>query len=349
MRPAGPARSAVGGRAPGTQGPVLEVENLVVRFNLGRTVVRAVNGVSFSVRAGSTLALIGESGSGKSVTVRAVIGLLPEERVHVQGSVRLLGREVLGLADRDMRRYRGAAVALVPQDPSRSLDPVLRVGTQIAEAVRVHRPLSRRQARSCVLDLLERVRMPSPRERMSEYPHQLSGGMRQRVVLAIALASEPDVLIADEATTALDVTTQEQIMQLLLELRQETGMAVVLVSHDMGIASMYADEVVVMYAGNVLERASSRGLFSNARVPYTRALLDAIPDIDAPPHTRLRTVGGRPPDPTDLPDGCPYAARCERSDRRCVETPPPLSLVGDHAFACHHPIVLADESAPRLV
>ncbi|MBO0804491.1 MAG: ABC transporter ATP-binding protein, partial [Nocardiopsaceae bacterium] len=282
---------------------LLEVEDLRVAFAVGGREVRAVNGVSFSVSPGTTLGVIGESGSGKTVSFRAIMGLLPSSAT-VKGSARLRGTELIGLPESELRRHRGSEMAMVFQDPARSLNPTIRVGAQITEAVRTHRKVSRAQARQEAIELLRMVRMPLPERRYHEYPHQLSGGMRQRVVVAIALACRPRLLIADEATTALDVTTQAQIMELLGDLQAELDMAIVMISHDLGLAASYADDVVVMYAGKIVEQAPAARMFGAGgavRMRYTRALLDAIPDVERPAHALLPVVGGRPPDPAALP------------------------------------------------
>jgi oligopeptide/dipeptide ABC transporter ATP-binding protein len=321
-------------------GPLLQVDDLRVWFSQrghqGQR-VHAVNGVSYSVWPGTTLAIVGESGSGKTVSSRAVMGLLPDTAA-VTGSVRFQGQELLGLTDAQMRSRRGRDVAMVFQDPSRSLNPTMRVGTQVAEAVRAHLRLNRRAAHDRALDLLQLVRLPLPRRRFVEYPHQLSGGMRQRVMIAIALACRPKLLIADEATTALDVTTQAQIMELLIELREQLGMALVLISHDLGLAASYTDEVIVMYAGRVVEQAATPELFSRVRVPYTKVLLDAIPRLERSSHSLFPVIGGQPPDLVSLPPGCPFAPRCPSARERCVQENPSLAEhEPGHRWACWHP------------
>jgi len=302
---------------------LLEVDDLRVGFAAGGREVRAVNGVSFRVSPGRTLAIIGESGSGKTVSCRAVMGLLPAGTV-VTGSARLRGTELIGLSDSQLRRHRGADMAMVFQDPARSLNPTMRIGAQITEAVRAHRKVARGEAREQAVELLRRVRIPLPDRRYHEYPHQLSGGMRQRVMIAMALACQPRLLIADEATTALDVTTQAQIMELLLDLQAELNMALIMISHDLGLAASYADEVVVMYAGRIVEQAPARRLFGAqgaVRMRYTRALLDAIPQLGRPAHTLLPVVGGRPPDAAARPPTEPDLAE----------------HVPGHRWACWHP------------
>ncbi len=319
---------------------LLQVEDLRVTFAAGGREVRAVAGVSFTVDPGRTLAIIGESGSGKTVCCRAIMGLLPTGTA-IDGSARLRGTELLGLSDAELRRHRGQDMAMVFQDPARSLNPTMRIGLQITEAIRTHRKVTRREAQEQAIELLRLVRIPAAGQRFHEYPHQLSGGMRQRIMIAMALACRPKLLIADEATTALDVTTQAQIMELLLELQSELGMALILISHDLGLAASYADEVVVMYAGKVVEQAPARRLFGvggTVRMRYTRARLDAIPHLERAAHTELPVVSGRPPDPTALPAGCSFAPRCPAAADDCVAKEPALAEhAAGHRWACWHP------------
>ncbi|HUA30618.1 MAG TPA: ABC transporter ATP-binding protein [Streptosporangiaceae bacterium] len=317
--------------------PLLEVCDLRVRFRSRGSVVHAVQGIDFSVEPGQTLAIIGESGSGKTVSAYAVMGLLPPT-TQVSGSIRFKGVEVVGLGEKALQDHRGRNAAMVFQNPERSLNPTMKVGAQITEAVRRHLPLSRPQAHERAVELLRMVRIPAPQRRFHEYPHQLSGGMRQRVIIAIALACEPALLIADEATTALDVTTQAQIMNLLLDLQQELGTALLMISHDLALAASYAEEVMVMYAGRIVERARAADLFGNVRMPYTRALLDAIPRTDLEPHVLLPVIGGRPPDLSAVMPGCAFAPRCPDVRQDCREVVPPLERHEmDHWWACWHP------------
>jgi oligopeptide/dipeptide ABC transporter ATP-binding protein len=317
--------------------PLLEVRDLCVRFRGRGRAVEAVKGLSYRLEEGQVLAIIGESGSGKSVSSRALLGLLPRTAT-VSGSARFMGTELLGLSDRQMRQHRGADMAMVFQDPSRSLNPTMRVGAQITEAVQAHSTTDKRKARDRAMELLQLVKLPAPERRYFEYPHQLSGGMRQRVMIAIALAADPKLLIADEATTALDVTTQAQIMELLLELQSRLGTAIIMISHDLGLAASYAHDVIVMYAGRAVEYAPASTLFSQVRMPYTQALLGAIPRLERSSHSLLPVVPGQPPDLTALPPGCPFQPRCPRAEEDCaVKAPPFEEHEPGHWWSCWHP------------
>ncbi len=320
--------------------PVLKVSDLRVTFSRAGTLVHAVNGLSYQVRAGRTLAIIGESGSGKSVSVRALMGLLPPS-AYVTGSAKLGDTELVGMSDKAMRRIRGKDMAMVFQDPARSLNPTMSVGAQIGEAIRIHARIGRKEVADRAMELLKLVRLPAAERRYHEYPHQLSGGMRQRVMIAIALAANPRVLIADEATTALDVTTQAQILELLVDLQQRLGTAVVMISHDLGLAASYADDVVVMYAGKAVEHAETNTLFRNVRMPYTKALLGAIPLLEMAPHTELTVIGGQPPDPSALPAGCAFRPRCARAADLCATQPPLEEHEPGHSYACWNPYAAA--------
>jgi oligopeptide/dipeptide ABC transporter ATP-binding protein len=341
--------SAAPAAGPAAGPAVLEVRDLSVRYRPRGRVVHAVDSLSYSVPAGRTVAIIGESGSGKTASSRAIMGLLPRS-AEVSGSAVLNGIELIGLGQRDLRRHRGHDVAMIFQDPARSLNPTMRVGPQIAEAIRAHRErgarkISRAAARERAIELLRLVRLSAPEQRYREYPHQFSGGMRQRVMIAMALSCSPRLLIADEATTALDVTTQAQIMRLLTGLQAQLGMAILMISHDLGLAASFADDVVVMYAGRAVERAPVRELFGNVRMPYTSALLDAVPRLDRAAHTPLPVVGGRPPDLSTQPAGCPFAARCPRADDRCERERPELAEdEPGHAYACWYPLAGSDHA-----
>lgn len=332
------ADAPTNGTGPGSEEPLLAVSDLRVTFHVRGRDLRAVDGVSFELEKGRTLGIVGESGSGKSVTARAIMGLLPPIKSRLTGSVRLGNHELVGLTEHQWRKYRGTAIALVFQDPMRSLNPVLRIGTQITEGLRSHEGLGKKEARDAAIDLLSKVRMPSPQQRFYEYPHQLSGGMRQRVMIAIAISCHPQLLIADEPTTALDVTTQAQVMDLLMDLQREFQMGLIFISHDIGLAADYTDEIAVMYAGKIVEQGATRELLDHARMPYTQALLEAIPRLDAPSHLPLRALSGRPPDPIALPSGCAFNPRCVSSQDRCISESP--VLVGDarHRWSCWFPL-----------
>jgi len=325
-------------------GPLLEITDLRVDFRQGGRITRAVDHLSYVVPRARTIGLIGESGCGKTVSSRAIISLLPAS-ARVTGSIRFEGQELLGLSERKMRAVRGNQIAMVFQDPARSLNPTVRIGLQITEAIHLHSDVSKAEAHDRAVELMELVRLPAAAERFRNYPHQLSGGMRQRVMIAIALAGEPKLLIADEATTALDVTTQAQIMELLRDLQERLGMALIMISHDLGLAASFADEVMVMYAGRGVERAPTRKLFEHVRMPYTRALLDAIPRLENPPHASLTAVPGQPPDLASEQVGCPFSPRCPNVTAKCREHAPPFEeQEPDHRWACWHPCGL--EKAP---
>ena len=296
----------------GTPDPILSVRDLLTVFATQRGIVVAANQVSFDLRPGETMGLVGESGSGKSVTCRSLLGIVPEPGEVIGGSVLFEGRNLLELSSRALRSLRGSEISMIFQDPLASLNPVYTVGDQIGETLRIHRKMSRSQAREEAVRLLDHVGIPSSRRRLDAYPHELSGGMRQRVMIAIAISCQPRILIADEATTALDVTIQDQILTLLLDLQRENGMAILLVSHDLGVIAQSCDHVTVMYAGYVVEQASTVALFARPRHPYTVALLKALPELAAErADGRLVPIRGQPPDLATLPPGCPFAPRCE--------------------------------------
>jgi len=330
-------------------GPLLEVDDLVTHFRTDRGTVRAVDGVSLTVGRGRTLGVVGESGSGKTVLSRSIMGLLPPGGTVVRtGSVRLAGHELTTMTPPALREVWGTQVAMVFQDPMTALNPVVRVGRQITEALRIRVGLDKRGAQETALSLLTSVGIPSPERRMRNYPHELSGGMRQRVMIAIALACGPKLLLADEPTTGLDVTVQAQILDLLAEQQRERAMAMVLVSHDLGVVANRTDEIVVMYAGRVVEQAPTATLFARTRMPYTEALLRSIPKLADPSHTRLRVIPGRPPDLAAVPDGCRFAPRCPYAQDRCRQEAPPLRSAGPgHFFACWIPVG-SPESADAL-
>ena len=304
--------------------PVLEVRDLVVRFGTQRGRARVVNGVSYDLHPGETLAVVGESGSGKSVSALALTGLLPTPPAHVEGSVRFEGTELVGASPERLRAVRGPGIGMVFQDPMSSLNPVLTIGLQLTESLEHHLGLRGAAARDRAAELLELVGIPDARRRLDDHPHRFSGGMRQRVMIAIGLACEPRVLIADEATTALDVTTQAQIVELVQRLQAELGMAVLWITHDLGVVAGLADRVLVLYSGQVVEEAPVDVLYDDPRHPYTRGLLGALPVL-SDPDAELVTIEGLPPDPVDRPPGCQFWPRCPvRDDPRCETEPPPL-------------------------
>lgn len=312
---------------------MLEVENLSVDFRVEDGWIRAIDNVSFSMPANATLGIVGESGSGKSVTALSILGLHTPRSTRTQGAIRFDGKNLLELPEKQMRELRGRDIAMIFQDPMHSLNPVLDVGDQIGETLRIHQGLSAGDARKRAIDLLDLVRIPDAKSRVNSYPHQLSGGMRQRVMIAIAIACRPRLLIADEPTTALDVTVQAQILELLRDLREEIGMSVILISHDLGLVGEFTERVLVMYAGDVVEDAPSRTIFEIPAHPYSEGLLRAIPSADKD-MGRLYAIPGRIPDPANRPEGCSFAPRCEYVEPVCAK-PPPLEQVGkDHFIRC---------------
>mgnify|MGYP003339416469 CR=1 FL=1 len=328
--------------------PLLVVEDLRTQFDTERGLVRAVDGVSFTLERGRTLGVVGESGSGKTVLSRSIMGLLPKSGVIRTGSVRFEGVELLDADTKLMSDYWGDQMAMVFQDPMTSLNPVMRIGNQITEGLRRHLDISKDHARETALTLLSSVGIPEPERRLRQYPHEMSGGMRQRVMIAIALACSPRLVMADEPTTGLDVTVQAQILDLLADLQRDRQMAVILVTHDLGVVANRADQIIVMYAGRIVERAPTRTLFADTKMPYTRALMDSIPKLADPSGTRLTAIGGRPPDLINPPAGCRFAPRCAYARDKCRESEPPLRTVGspDHVFACWYPLVDGVSTAP---
>jgi peptide/nickel transport system ATP-binding protein len=313
---------------------LLTVDDLTVELQTGNGPIRPVDSVSLSLEKGKTLALVGESGSGKSMLCRAILGLVP-----AKGGILFDGRDNGKLGAGELNRIRGRDIGVVLQNPLSSLNPVMTVASQIVEPMRIHLGISRREGMERTLSLLRSVGIPRPEERMACYPHQLSGGMRQRVAIAIALSCEPKLLIADEPTTALDVTVQADILALLARIRKERNMAILLVSHDLGVVAGSSDSVAVMYAGKIVEQAPASELFRQMRMPYTRALFDAIPRIEDPSHRRLPNIPDLPPDFAALPPGCRFAPRCPRAGERCHWEEPPLVCDEDenHRYACWFP------------
>ncbi|MFF3499023.1 ABC transporter ATP-binding protein [Streptomyces sp. NPDC003247] len=315
---------------------LLDVRDLHIEFRTRDGVAKAVNGVSYGVDAGETLAVLGESGSGKSVTAQAVMGILdtPPGRI-TGGEILFRGRDLLKLKEEERRAVRGAQLAMIFQDALSSLNPVLTVGDQLGEMFVVHRGLSRKDARARAVELMDRVRIPAARERVRDYPHQFSGGMRQRIMIAMALALEPALIIADEPTTALDVTVQAQVMDLLAELRREYRMGLILITHDLGVVADVADRIAVMYAGRIVESAPVHGLYKAPAHPYTRGLLDSVPRLDRKGR-ELYAIKGLPPNLMDIPPGCPFHPRCPMARDVCRTDVPPLYAVDeDRGSACH--------------
>jgi peptide/nickel transport system ATP-binding protein len=319
---------------------LLEVEDLSTTFAGDRGAVRAVDRVSLRVNRGKTLAIVGESGSGKTALVSSIMGIhAPASNVRVTGRVLLDGTDLVTLQERELRRLWGRKVSIVQQNPLSSLNPVMRVGRQLTESIRHCLGMSDAEAKAEALDLLRQVGIPGPERRMRAYPHQMSGGMRQRVAIAIALAGRPDLLIADEPTTALDVTVQAQILRLLKDIQRDRDMAMIFISHDLAVVSGIADDIQVMYSGRVVESGSARSVLSRPHMPYTHGLLRSRPRLDMPSHTRLQAIPGRPPAAGQAGDSCPFAPRCDRSTDKCTSHEPPLSsLESAHHFACWHPV-----------
>jgi oligopeptide/dipeptide ABC transporter ATP-binding protein len=325
-----------------TDQPLLVVEDLVTHFRTNRGTVRAVDGVSFTLERGETLGIVGESGSGKTVLSRSIMGLLPPKNVVSEGRVLFEGRDLSSLDAKQMRAVWGAEIGMVFQDPMTSLNPVMKIGNQVTEGLRVHLGMEKERAIETAVALLRSVGIPEPERRMKQFPFELSGGMRQRVTIAIAIACGPKLLIADEPTTALDVTVQSQILNLLQDKQRERHMAMILVTHDLGVVAGRTDDIAVMYAGKIVEKAPTRELFTQMRMPYTEALIHSIPKTDQPSHTRLPAIGGRPPDLVNPPAGCNFSPRCPYARDNCHHEEPPLmsddTVTADHAFACWYPV-----------
>ena len=326
--------------------PLLEIRDLNTEFRTGAGIVRAVDGVSYTVDPGETVAVVGESGSGKSVTALSVLRLIPNPPGRINGGEVLLnGRDLLKLSEEEMRQVRGSEISMIFQEPMTSLNPVLSIERQITETLEEHRGASIEEARARALELLRLVGIADPQRRLRQYPHQLSGGMRQRVMIAIALACEPKLIIADEPTTALDVTIQAQILELMQSLTKRLGVALIIITHNLGVVARYAHRVNVMYAGRIVESGSANAVYHNPRHPYTIALLRSVPRLDRPRQARLDPIEGSPPDLTQLDPGCSFRPRCRFAIARCAEAPPPLVPAGEpgQLSACYRAQELGGE------
>lgn len=328
--------------------PLLEVENLQVEFRTKGGVAQAINGLSFTLHAGETLAILGESGSGKSVTAQTIMGILDMPPGHIAGGqIRYRGEDLLAMKAEKRRKLRGVSISMIFQDALSALNPVLPVGWQIGEMFRVHQGMKRREARQQAVELMKRVGIPAAAERVGDYPHQFSGGMRQRIMIAMAIALDPDVLIADEPTTALDVTVQAQVMRLLRDLQTENNMGLILITHDLGVVADVADKIAVMYAGQVMESADVYDIYARTAHPYTEGLLESVPRIDAEDE-RLNAISGLPPSLTDMPPGCPFNPRCPYATELCrTERPGLLPVADGHLSACHYRDEIYNGTAER--
>ncbi len=313
---------------------ILEVKDLKTYFFTDKGTVKAVDGVSYTLKEGQTLGIVGESGCGKSVNAMSILNLIEKPGKIVEGSIKFNGEELVGISQKRMREYRGNDISMIFQEPMTSLNPVFRIGQQISESLILHQNMTKDQARNKSIDLLNLVGIPRPEKVVDDYPHQLSGGMRQRVMIAMALACDPKVLIADEPTTALDVTIQAQILSLMNDLQKETNTSIMLITHDLGVVAQVADHVLVMYSGKVVESAPAKELFTNPKHPYTQGLLDSIPSLDDE-KKRLNSIEGVVPNPFELPEGCYFAPRCKYAMDRCrVEQPPQYIINEEHTAAC---------------
>jgi oligopeptide transport system ATP-binding protein len=316
---------------------LLEVENLRTEFHTPEGIVKAVNGITYTLNEGEILGIVGESGSGKSVSVLSLLKLLPQPPAFIKaGTAFFDGNDLLQMSTQELQKLRGYKISMIFQDPMTSLNPVLKIGKQISEALELHLGLDKKEARQRTIELLNHVGIPMAEQRIDHYPHQLSGGMRQRVMIAMGLSCNPRLLIADEPTTALDVTIQAQIIDLIRKLQEETNMAIIWITHDLGVIAGLADNVIVMYSGSIVEYAPVHELFEDTRHPYTQGLLSSLPEVEMEATTELKTVRGTPPDLTDLPPGCPFAPRCNYVIDQCLEENPPLTVRGrkDHLAAC---------------
>lgn len=318
---------------------LFSISNLAVAFDTDRGELNAVRGVTLELNSGECLGVVGESGSGKTVTWRAAMGLLRGRKIKITGSVRFKDRELIDLSEKDVRQIWGTEIAMVFQDPMTALNPVRRIGSQFSEGLVKRLGLSKEEANIRTLELLRMVRLPDPGSLIKKYPQQLSGGMRQRVMIAMAIACKPEILLADEPTTALDVTVQAQVLDLLGDLRKELNMSMVIVTHDLGIVAGYSDRIAVLYAGEVVEWATTAELFANTRMPYTQALLDSIPKLTDSSDARMRVIEGAPPDPVNGTKGCFFAPRCQYATDRCRAEHPELVDSGDgHMYRCFYPL-----------
>jgi oligopeptide/dipeptide ABC transporter ATP-binding protein len=318
---------------------LFEIDNLQITFDTKRGPLQAVRGVSLSIRKGESVGIVGESGSGKTVMSRAAMGLLRGRKVQRSGSVKIEGEELLTLSNEQIRNFWGLRIAMIFQDPMTALNPVRKVGSQFSESLVKRMNMSKDEAAKRTLELLALVNMPEPEKAVQKYPHQLSGGMRQRVMIAMAIACDPELLFADEPTTALDVTVQAQVLELLSELRERLGMAMVIVTHDLGVVAGHTDKIAVMYGGEIVEMASTPDLFANTKMPYTEALMESIPRLDRKRGDRLPTIPGSPPDPIAARTGCGFAPRCRYATDKCRTEHPELTDAGNgHMYRCFFPI-----------
>ena len=322
------------------QGPLLEITDLKTRCRTPRGVVRAVDGVSFTLERGKSLGIVGETGSGKTVLSKTIMGLLPST-ADVQGSAKFDGQEIVGLRAKQMRKLWGLEMTMIFQNPMTSLHPLRKIGTQIAKPLQIRAGMGKRAAREEAVRLLREVQIPEPEKRFDQYPHELSGGMRQRVMVAIAMSCGPQMLFADEPTTALDVTVQAQILDLISAEQRARNMSVILATHDLGVVAGHTDDVGVMYGGRLVEKGPTTELFANMKMPYTKSLMRSIPNIDDPSHTRLFIIPGRPPDLVKPSRGCGFAPRCAYARPKCAEEAPPLVAAdtsSEHVYACWYPV-----------
>jgi peptide/nickel transport system ATP-binding protein len=328
-------------------GGLLDIRGLTTLFDTGDRELRAVNGVHLSLEAGETLGLVGESGCGKSMLASSILRLVPPPGRIASGEIRWKGRDLVPLSESEMRRVRGREIGLVFQEPAAALNPVMTVGDQVAEPLRVHLGLSRREAKKRVVELFQAVRIADPERRVGDYPHEMSGGMKQRVLIAAAIACSPDLLIADEPTTALDVTVQAQVLELLRRLKEEYRLAMLLISHDLGVVAENADRVAVMYAGRIVEEAPVRSIFKNPGHPYTAGLLRSLPRRSGNGRARLEAIDGTVPDLARLPQGCAFAPRCPLRFEPCDSVPPLVEVAPGHRAACyrHEPVLAAAKSS----